>query len=658
MAAILDHLWQSSLFTAGMGLLALLLRRNEARIRYWLWFAASVKFLLPFSVLASLGRALAPDTAPMASLPVSLYLVEHTARPFNQYAVPDLLQPEPASFDPLMLLWVAWALGAAMVLGYWLFSWMGIQKALKQAVPLAVAAPLPVKVTTSSLGPGLFGFWRPVLLMPKGVVEHLTPAEQGAVIAHELCHMQRRDNLTGAIHMLVEAAFWFYPLVWWLGARMNVERERACDEGVIGSGNDVGVYADSIIKVCRFYDQSPLPCVSGVSGAALVGRIETIMNPNAIGDLRGWQKLVLAGAFCTALAWPVATGWISTVQDEGLWAGVPSVAEVAKAAAGELRPHKAIAIQPETFDRFAGYYEFTPNFVMQIKRQGTHYFVGMPANPLREIFPEGSTEFFMKVIPLQITFLPANNEMPASAVWRIHGAQKRVYQITPQRARAIEQNRGWRIKHNIPNPGTEKALRYYISQVEQGRLPSEIMAPWLLVAVRPWLPQGMDIVERWGPLRALRFRSEDRLGDDLYDATFANAKVEWMIEPLEGGKLNGMHWREIFSRKNSHTPSPGTEAVLRDFISDLALGRPNYARIESPLSIRQIREQQLPAIKNSLSRWGPLESLSFISTSDEGMDIYEAKFANGRSEWQISPLTANGKIQRIYFPNTDHRFGG
>jgi beta-lactamase regulating signal transducer with metallopeptidase domain len=38
--------------------------------------------------------------------------------------------------------------------------------------------------------------------------------------------------------MLVEAVFWFYPLVWWLGARLVDERERACDEEVVALGKD------------------------------------------------------------------------------------------------------------------------------------------------------------------------------------------------------------------------------------------------------------------------------------------------------------------------------------------------------------------------------------------------------------------------------------
>jgi bla regulator protein BlaR1 len=49
--ALGNHLWQSTLFALAAGVLTLTLRNNHARTRYWLWLAASVKFLVPFSLL-------------------------------------------------------------------------------------------------------------------------------------------------------------------------------------------------------------------------------------------------------------------------------------------------------------------------------------------------------------------------------------------------------------------------------------------------------------------------------------------------------------------------------------------------------------------------------------------------------------------------------
>jgi hypothetical protein len=42
------------------------------------------------------------------------------------------------------------------------------------------------------------------------------PAAEEAILAHELSHLRRYDDLTAAVHMIVQV-FWFYPVVWWLG---------------------------------------------------------------------------------------------------------------------------------------------------------------------------------------------------------------------------------------------------------------------------------------------------------------------------------------------------------------------------------------------------------------------------------------------------------
>ena len=62
--AIFNHLWQSTLFAAMVGLLTLALRKNRARVRHGVWLAASIKFLIPISLLISLGGTIPWRPAP------------------------------------------------------------------------------------------------------------------------------------------------------------------------------------------------------------------------------------------------------------------------------------------------------------------------------------------------------------------------------------------------------------------------------------------------------------------------------------------------------------------------------------------------------------------------------------------------------------------
>src|SRR5262249_49268935 len=66
-APLTNHLWQSTVFCLAVALTAFLLRPNRAHVRYALWFAASVKFLVPFSLLVSLGALVPIRTAQPAS---------------------------------------------------------------------------------------------------------------------------------------------------------------------------------------------------------------------------------------------------------------------------------------------------------------------------------------------------------------------------------------------------------------------------------------------------------------------------------------------------------------------------------------------------------------------------------------------------------------
>jgi len=159
--------------------------------------------------------------------------------------------------------------------------------------------------------PAVFGIVRPILLLPEGIFDRLTPAQLEAIVAHELCHVRHRDNLFAAMHMFVETVFWFHPLVWWVGKRMVEERERACDEEVLRLGSEPRVYAEGILGICKLYVESPLACVSGVTGADLKKRIEAIMKNRAVVKLDFTRKAALAIAGIAALALPIAVGIVN-----------------------------------------------------------------------------------------------------------------------------------------------------------------------------------------------------------------------------------------------------------------------------------------------------------------------------------------------------------
>ncbi len=311
LAGLLDHLLQSTLFAAVAGLLTLGLRENRAQTRYWLWLAASVKFLIPFSLLVDVGSHLGSRTAPPIAQPTLSSVIEQVSQPFAA-PVPLLTVPaagHPASADWIpAVLFAIWAIGFVALISAWWLGWRALRDALRTAAPLDLPIGMQVMTSAEFAEPGVFGVRRPILPLPAGIMAFLTPAQFEAILAHEQCHVRRRDNLATAIHMAVEALFWFHPLVWWLGARLMEERERACDEEVLLLGSEPQVYAEGILKICELYLESPLPCVSGVTGANLKKRIEAIMSNRRVHKLNFAKKAGLAAAGAAALAIPFVVG--------------------------------------------------------------------------------------------------------------------------------------------------------------------------------------------------------------------------------------------------------------------------------------------------------------------------------------------------------------
>jgi uncharacterized protein (TIGR03435 family) len=329
---LLDHLWQSTAFASVAAVLALALRRHHARTRHRFWLAASLKFLLPFTLLTALGTQVGSHA------PLRLIATPKIAAQFEVVVVewgtpPGLLAHSNVLPNAAQVLWLA---GILLLAIRWTAAWLRIRIMVCSAEPLALPFPIPVRSTSASIEPGVFGIFRPVLLLPSGIAEHLLPAQFQAILAHELAHVRRRDNLWSALHMVVEALFWFHPLVWWIGARLADERERACDEAVLCSGNHAEVYAESILAACKLYLESPLPCVSRITGADLKKRLERIMTGRLTRGLTTPTKIAIAAAATIVLLLPFAAGLIHA-QSPGPAFDVASVKPLKPGSAPENR---------------------------------------------------------------------------------------------------------------------------------------------------------------------------------------------------------------------------------------------------------------------------------------------------------------------------------
>ena len=332
MTGIAEHVLQSSVCAGLAALLALALARAPATTRHSIWLLASLKFLLPLSFLVALGEYIGARalSAQVGEVSIAIRWLDFSWLAWGaSFASARSILPDAGAWFWTIALTAAWATGAAIVAQRRWRDWVRVRAVVRGATPLVTgrevqmlrrvadslpnergrraAARLRVVQTASKVEPGVFGIGAPVLLWSQRLSAQLTDAELQAVLAHELCHVERRDNLIALAQATVEILFWFNPIVWWLGSRLVSEREKACDEEVVAMGNDERSYAEAILKVCGFCLQPASTFVAGVKSADLSQRIIRIMTP-APCPPRWLARVSVAAATACVLGVPLAAG--------------------------------------------------------------------------------------------------------------------------------------------------------------------------------------------------------------------------------------------------------------------------------------------------------------------------------------------------------------
>ena len=133
----------------------------------------------------------------------------------------------------------------------------------------------------SACSPGLFGVFRPKLVLSRTVTARLSKTELRYIFLHELTHLRRRDNAVSLLVLLLRAVNWFNPVLHIAFAKMREDCELACDASVlaaIGEGARRG-YGNTIVTVMQTKPGAKnLPGAAGFSGGFCKRRIVMIAN--------------------------------------------------------------------------------------------------------------------------------------------------------------------------------------------------------------------------------------------------------------------------------------------------------------------------------------------------------------------------------------------
>ena len=192
-----SHLVQSTLFAGAAALLTLAFRANRAQVRFWLWLSASLKFLIPFALLSMAGshiRAWAPASSLEgigATLPTFSFAAEsfRHSSPDTSWGVASATGAgsiDRTTLDEVIVgVWLSGLLCVALIR---LRGLRRIRLLIRASFSTDIAAPVEIRASPGLMEPGVVGWWRPLLLLPQGIAERLSPSEMDAILAHELCH--------------------------------------------------------------------------------------------------------------------------------------------------------------------------------------------------------------------------------------------------------------------------------------------------------------------------------------------------------------------------------------------------------------------------------------------------------------------------------------
>ncbi len=291
-------LWQSSLLIGVLFALDLLLRRRlRPAVRYALWLVVLVKLLLPPSLAfpTSAGWWLRPGkVAPARHRPTAV-VVTYDATPtpvLPTAATPAFVVPSRPRLTP-----AAWVFVGMVGVGLALLAWMLARwrQVARQARRAAVAPgwvneiipelphPARLRLTDYPQSPAVCGLFRPVILLPRSLVEQLAPAQLRAVLLHELFHLRRCDVWVNCAQALLQIVYWWHPLLWLANARIRRVREEAVDDAVmLALNDDAETYAPTLLEVAKLALHRPLASLGLVgileSRSSLRQRIERLMD--------------------------------------------------------------------------------------------------------------------------------------------------------------------------------------------------------------------------------------------------------------------------------------------------------------------------------------------------------------------------------------------
>lgn len=127
--------------------------------------------------------------------------------------------------------------------------------------------------------PMVLGHFKPLILVPLGLINGLSMEEVDAILSHELAHIKRKDYMINLLQSVVEILFFFNPAVLWVSNMIKTERENCCDDMAISGARTKIDYIKALVSCQEFASQVPAYAMAVTGGKKhLVNRVQRLIS--------------------------------------------------------------------------------------------------------------------------------------------------------------------------------------------------------------------------------------------------------------------------------------------------------------------------------------------------------------------------------------------
>lgn len=149
----------------------------------------------------------------------------------------------------------------------------------RQIRRIGVARPVRLRLTARITTAGVYGWLRPVILLPTALALCMPRDQLETLLAHELAHIRRADFLGNSLALLARTLLYFHPVVHRICKDLERTREQLCDDLVVAMDIDRIKYARALSTAESFRQRVtvPVPLLTA-TGGELSERVHRILD--------------------------------------------------------------------------------------------------------------------------------------------------------------------------------------------------------------------------------------------------------------------------------------------------------------------------------------------------------------------------------------------